>query len=372
MVLFLFERNIIIYTLIGLCGLGLITRFIIDLVYKRLIKEADNIGATKNLLLKHMKMKFETCYRLKIGVNNVDTFVDKNVLRYRFCGILLSTWENFGGQVLFLSLLLVPISAVFGVRFDCGQNQILMTGAVGILTSSVLILVDKSINLFVKKRVLKLNILDYLENFCKVRLEQETFHPELMEQYRREYFEVKEAGKQISAATAPVKIEPKDELDRRREVRQRKEEEKRLQAAKREEEQRKIEEVRKEEERRRLEERKKIAAKRREEELQKLEDEREALEARRIEARKKVEGKQQVIERKQTKSEEKEKLLQSLEEDLISPDGINDMDMLMQGIAEIAAEEKKHQQNSAGKHKNQGMSEQEEKLIEDILKEFFA
>ena len=34
-----------------------------------------------------MKMKFETCYKLKIGVNNVDIFVDKNILRYRFLWI---------------------------------------------------------------------------------------------------------------------------------------------------------------------------------------------------------------------------------------------------------------------------------------------
>ena len=377
MVQYLFDQNIIIYTFIGLCGLGLVIRFIMDLVLNRLVKESDNLGATKNKSLKHMKMKFETCYKLKIGVNNVDIFVDKNVLRYRFCGILLSTWENFGGQVLFLSLLLVPISAVFGVFYDCGQDQILLTGAVGILTSEILIFTDKSINFITKKRMLKLNLLDYLENFCKVRLEQETFHPERMEQYRREYFEVAEANKQISAATVQVTEEPKDELNRRREIRQKKEEEKRAQAAKREEEQRKIEEVRKEEEKRRIEERKRIAAKRREEELQKLEEEREALEARRIEAKKRAEEKQQIAQRKQTKTVEKEEILSSVEEDLKNIENKNDMESLLQGVEEIAAEkdreEKKRQiVTTAVRHKNPKMSEQEEKLIEDILKEFFA
>jgi hypothetical protein len=383
-----------------------------------LVKESDNLGETKNKMVKHLKLKFETCYKLKIGVNNVDTFVDKNVLRYRFCGVLLSTWENFCGQVLFLTLLLVPICAVFGTFFQCAQDQILLAGSVGILASAILILVDKSINLGAKKRMLRLNLLDYLENFCKVRLEQEAFHPELLEEYRREYAQVIDMSKQISVAAAQVKEDPKDELNRRREARKKKEEERKLQAKQREEEQRKIEEARKEEERRKLEERRQLAARRREEELLKMEEEREALEARRAEAKKKAAEKQKLNERKQQHSEEKEKILHSLEEELKTSEARADMNMLMQGLDEIAAEkehfqlekehtqvEKEHiqtekeqvrlekaerdlmdkepllrdrtgkekqQKVSSSKPKNQNMTPQEEKLIEDVLKEFFA
>jgi len=377
MVQYLFDRDIIIYTFIGLCGLGVAIRLMIDLVYKKLVKESDNLGATNNKQLKLLKMKFETCYKLKIGVNNVDTFVDKNVLKHRFGAILLSTWECISGQVLYLCLLLVPVSALFGVVYDCGQDIMLLTGAVGILSSAILILVDKGINLSIKKRMVKMNLLDYLENFCKVRLEQEAFHPELLEQYRNEYLQQAEANKQISATSAPVKQEPKDELDRRREARHKKEEEKRVQVIKREEEQKRIEEIRKEEEKRRIEERKKIAAKRREEELLKVQEEREALEAKRMEAKKKTEAKQQVNELKQQHTEEKEKLLHSLEEDLRAPDNKLDMEMLLQGMEEIAAgkelaEKERQQKSTEGKSKNRGVSVQEEKLIEDILKEFFA
>lgn len=408
MVQFLFDNDIIIYTFAVLCGLGLLVRFIVDLVYKHLVKESDNPGDTKNKTLRHMKMKFETCFKLKIGVNNVDTFVDKNVLRYRFCGILLSTWDNFGGQILFLDLLIVPLCAVFGVAYNCGQADILLTGAVGILSSAILILVDKSINLSEKKKMIRLNLLDYLENFCKVRLEQETYHPELLEQFRLEYFQATEANKQISAAAAvPLKEEPKDELNRRREARHKKEEDKKLQAIKREEEQKKNEEARKEEEKRRLEERRKIAARRREEELLKMEEERVALETRREEVKKKAAEKQESNERKQQQTYQKEKVIHSVEEELKPLEDRADMDMLLKGLDEIAADKErvalltveedkeesislektrlenekvKHerankerlQKTTAGKLKIQGMSPQEEKLIEDVLKEFFA
>ncbi|HKL80404.1 MAG TPA: hypothetical protein VJ888_08225 [Mobilitalea sp.] len=381
----LFSQNIIIYILAGLCGLGLITRLILDLVYIYLVHESDNLGATKNKLLKHIKMKFETCYKLKIGVNNVDTFVDKNVLRYRFCGVLLSTWESFSGQLLLISFLIVPISTVFGVMFECGQDLILRTGAVGILTGSILILVDKIINLATKKQVIRLNLMDYLENFCKVRLEQEAFRPELLEQYRREYFHVVESKKQTSATIVQTKEDPKNELNRRREARQRKEEERKALALKREAEQKKIELARKEEEQKKLEERRKAAARRREEELLKLKEEKEALEIRRAELKKKAEGKQQQNDLKQQAAKEEHKALHSLEE-LAEASKPQEID-LMQGMDESAACKEKTDKNVIenttienkpihkepdSKGKGTNISPQEEKLIEDILKEYFA
>lgn len=405
MVKILFEQNIILYVFAGLCGLGLLVRLIVNLVFKNLVKASENPAETKNKLLKLMKMRFEACYKAKIGVNNVDTFVDKNVLRYRFCGVLLSTWDNFGGQILFLNLLIVPVSAVFGVVFDCGQDLVMMTGAVGILTSAVLIIVDKSINLSAKKRILHLNLLDYLENFCKVRLEQEAFHPELYEQMRREYAQVAEAKKQVVTSKEETKGEAKEELDHRREAKRKKEEEKKLQAQRKEEERRRLEEVRKEEERRRQEERKKLAAKRREEELRKIEEERKALEARQAELKKlSSEEKQPIPEAK------KETILDSLEEELKSSQEKTDLNKVLQGLDEIAAskeleQKEKQQQNmnrlstdklamdklsteekkaaakasvqnvkaakGSGKARNTGDS-QEDKVIEDVLKEFFA
>lgn len=401
MIQLLYEKNIIIYIYGGLCGLGLLTRLIVNLVYKHLVKESDRLGETRNKMYKHIKMKFETCFKLKIGVNNVDTFVDKNVLKYRFCGLLLSTWDNFCGQILFLNLLIVPVLAVFGVVYKCGQERILYTGALGILSSAILIIVDKSINISGKKKLMKLNLLDYFENFCKVRLEQDAVHPEYA-QMRRELIQAADTNKQISAAMAQgAQGDGKDELNRRREARQRKEEERKLKAVKREEEQRKAEISRMEEERRRVEEKKLAAAKRREEERIRLEEEQQALEARRAEMKKKAVEKQQALELKKQKAEEKDQILHSIEEDLKPVGDKSDMDMLMEGLEEIAAEKERKlfvkngkdkpavdepkktepkkaepeeviQNTAAPKAAAKLMSEQEEQLIEDVLKEFFA
>ena len=367
----LYDQNIIIYVLAGLCGLAVMLRTMLSLRYKRLVKESDDIGATKNKALKHTKLKFEACYKLKIGVNNVDTFVDKNVYKYKFCGILLSTWENLCGQVLLLSVLLMPISIVFGFVFECGQDQILRIGAVGLLSNAIIIFVDKSVNISVKKRILKLNLLDYLDNFCKVRLEQEAFHPEVLEQYRRAFFE-QDVNKQINTADAFKKDAHKDELNRRREARRRKEEERRIAELEREEAQRKLEEARLEEERRKAEERRQLAAKRREEERLKMEEEKEAMETRRLEMKLKSNEKFESNERNQ-QLVDRDKILHSLEEELNVVEQDKDMDMLLKGIAEIAAEKDQNQKILGSKGKGRHtITTQEEKIIEDVLREFFA
>lgn len=400
----LYNENIIIYAFAGLGAFGLLLRLIVNLVYKHLMKESDKLGETKNKVLKHMKLKFSTCYKLKIGVNNVDTFVDKSIFRYRFCGLLLSTWENFCGQVLYLILLGVPIITVFAVLEDCGQDIILLTGAVGILSAAVLILVDKSINLSGKKKIVRLNLLDYLENFCKVRLEQEVSNPELIEQYRQEYFQVADVhntkskagifshkGSETAAALEQKQAGSKDELNPRRLARQQKLEEKRRQAERREEEQRRLLEQRRAEEQRRLEEKRELAARRREEERLKLEEEREALEARRAQLKKKVEQKQLVHEEIHKLRDENEDLLQSMEEELRPIRGRSTMDAVLSGAEEIAvakeqqrrtrtvakdeqgkAEGTKSAKASANKQRAIKIDPQEEKLIEDVLKEFFA
>ncbi len=361
----LFDQNIIGYVYAGLCGLGLLIRFILDMVFRKIVKQSDNLGTTKNKALRLIRMKFETCYKLKIGVNNVDIFVDKSISKYRFGGLLLSTWEGISGQVLLMILLIIPVSSVFGVLYEVGREKVLFTGAVGIFAGALLILVDRLINLGLKKQYIRLNILDYLVNYCRARLEQEEANPDMLEQYRREYFMALNADRQATAAAVQAKEETKKEISRRKEARLRKEEEKRVRALEREEEQKRIEKARKEEELRKLEERKKMAAKRRQEELLRLEEEREALEKRRAELKKRAEER---LQRQRTKED---KLLSSIEEELIAGRAADNTKSLTEQLEEIAADISSENDNWNQEAIKQYTPE-EEKLIEDVLKAFFA
>lgn len=196
----LFDKNIFIYIMFGLLGGGLFLKLLLNIIYNRLVKASDNMATSNNKLTKTMKRKFEACFKLKIGVNNVDIFVDKYVFHHKFCGILLSTWENICGQLLVLCLLVGSISTILGLIYECGKQQILSTFSVGILSSGLLIFLEGLVNLSTKRELLRLNMKDYLENILKVRLEQENESPELIEQYKQDYLK-DEVGQAVNSST---------------------------------------------------------------------------------------------------------------------------------------------------------------------------
>ncbi len=212
----LFDKNIFSYIMLALCVCGILLKLMLNMVYSRLIKASDNMAKSKNKLTQMMKKKFETCYKLKIGVNNVDIFVDKYVFRHKFCGVLLSTWENIGGQILMLCLLVGSISTIIGLIYECGKQQILSTFSVGILTSGLLIFLEGLINLSGRKELIRLNMKDYFENILKVRLEQEQTEPELIEQYKKEYLHEEMNSSELLAVTREKtgKLLRKEEKDK--------------------------------------------------------------------------------------------------------------------------------------------------------------
>ena len=207
----LFDKNILAFLMAVFCGLGILVRFIIYGIYRNLIKASDNMANSTNKLLKLIKMKFEACYKLKIGVNNVDIFVDKYMYKYKFCGILLYTWENISGQFLILCLLTGAVGSGLAVYYECGRTAVLSTFFIGLFTSALLIIFESFLNLPAKRNVVRINIWDYLENMLKVKLEQKYFYPEKLEKYRNEYF-IKEdegnSGEKIRQDNPDMEKEP--------------------------------------------------------------------------------------------------------------------------------------------------------------------
>ncbi|SHO53843.1 hypothetical protein [Anaerocolumna xylanovorans] len=183
----LFDNHVFIYILLALTGCGILMKLVVQVLYARLLRASESMSTSKNKLAKNMKKKFEAYYKLKLGVNNVDIFVDKHFFYYKFCGIFLSTWETLCGQVLVLSLLVGAISTILGLIYECGKEQILGTFTVGILSCGLLIFFEGIVNPAGKKEMIRLNMKDYLENVLKVRLVQEESQPELMEQYKKAY-----------------------------------------------------------------------------------------------------------------------------------------------------------------------------------------
>lgn len=374
-----FEKNYMIYALLGLCGIGILIKLMTNFVYIRLVKASGNMSASKNKLIKQMKLKFETFYKLKIGVNNVDIFVDKYVYKYKICGLLLSTWENISGLMLILCLLTAPIFSILGLILDCGENSILYTFFTGVCTSATLILVDNLFNISSKRQIIKLNIKDYLENYLKARLEQEAANPEAFAQYRTEMASSKEKELSPRALRREEKRLEKERKERekfleleakqkeREQRKQEKVESRQLEAARKEEEKRLAEEERRMQIEEKEEKKRRLAEEKREKEYRKqVEKEREAEKAR-VEAEARAARKRQLNAKKvEVKEGQKESIKVQEEQhkqevNLQAAQMVRQVNQSMNATA--AAKEEKKKENS----KQTKIQQRNERLKEEIL-----
>ncbi len=202
MLLYMYEHNIIIYAMFVLFGLGLLLKIILAILYHQLIKASKEMAVSENKLMKQIRLRFDTCYKIKLGVHNVDSFVDKYVYTHKYCGISLYTLENLSGQITMICLLFTLFGGMAAFLLECGQDVILSTLTVGSSTVLLLIACDMLLSLSAKQKLLRVHMKDYLENNLKAKLENEYFLPEEMEAYRHSYFEQEEDDVKVAKTKA--------------------------------------------------------------------------------------------------------------------------------------------------------------------------
>lgn len=150
---------------------SILIRVGLGLMYLHLIHEADNMASTRSRQLKQCKLKFANCYQLNHGMPNVPVFVDKFISRMNLGPLSPHMLENLSGQL----MLLAVVSAGIGVcrRIIAGSTlgQILPFYIFSLLGLYLYFSVSAIVDLKGKRRILKINLVDYLENHLSSRME---------------------------------------------------------------------------------------------------------------------------------------------------------------------------------------------------------
>lgn len=200
------SRYGIVYGVLLVCTLEIIVKGMISHTYGRLIRAARDMGRSEHRLMKSLRVKFETCYRLKIGVSNVNVFVEKYLRHYRVLGLHLKTWEALCNQCMLIAMMGSLGGGIWAIIQGLEQEVIFSSLFAGILGNGVILLFDGIYGIHNKRELLRVDMMDFLENIYKPRLENETFHSQMLEEYRQEYFD-DEAAK----AAKVVNLVPKEE-----------------------------------------------------------------------------------------------------------------------------------------------------------------
>ena len=88
MVTKLFHHNIFLYAMTGILVFGILQKILLGMYYQRMAVATENMGLTTKKSLRNLKTKFENSFKLNMNVNNIDAFVDKNMDKQKFWGIL--------------------------------------------------------------------------------------------------------------------------------------------------------------------------------------------------------------------------------------------------------------------------------------------
>lgn len=163
----------IYYITIIVCAFGCISRILLTGYYRVHLRALKCMKTTKNKWMQKMKEQFILRYQAMLGVQNVESFVDKFFSERRILGIPVAAWTGLHIQLVSICLLLGALEAMYGCAKGVPTESVLTAMFQGIWTSALLLVVDGFCMIPGKVDALKCGMQDYLENYLQVRLEHE-------------------------------------------------------------------------------------------------------------------------------------------------------------------------------------------------------
>ena len=166
----IFEQEKTVSAVMLLCMVSsILMRVGLGLMYLHLIRETDNMASTRSRQLKQCKLKFANCYQLNNGIANVPIFVDKFISRMSLGPVSPHMLEHLSGQLMLLSVVSSGVGVCRRIVAGSTLGQILPFYIVSMMGLYLFFSISAIVDLKEKRRVLKINLVDYLENHLSGR-----------------------------------------------------------------------------------------------------------------------------------------------------------------------------------------------------------
>lgn len=185
------EEKWITFAMVLTLTLSILGRIIIWILYQNMIRETDNMSATTNKVLKKCKLKFANCYQLNGGVANVPIFVDKFMNRLTVGPMTFDGYYHLSGQMVMLSVLFSGIGVCKSIIEGRTLGDLLPFYIFSFGSLYLYFSVSALTDIKAQKRILKTNLVDYLENhmmnkLVNVKQDLEIVKPSAAREVKRE------------------------------------------------------------------------------------------------------------------------------------------------------------------------------------------
>lgn len=164
------EEKLVTAGILSFLCISLFLRILLGFLYRNMIKEADNMATTENRLLKQCKLKFANCYQLNNGVANIPVFVDKFLNKLKLGPFSFAAIYHISGQSMLLSVICCGVGICKGIADGRTIGEILPYYIVSFLGLYLYFTVSTIVDVKGQRRILKVNLVDYLENHLAARI----------------------------------------------------------------------------------------------------------------------------------------------------------------------------------------------------------
>lgn len=154
-------------------SLSIIFQTIVGVMIHILLQESENMSTVKSNALKQCRQKYVNYYKLNGKMINTSVYVDKFVKKLKLLGIPLTRYLQLSGQMMFFFILSTGISIFLQLSFGKTLFDMVPYYLISILGLYLYFSVMSLTNMEEKKKLLRINLVDYLDNHLCPRLETE-------------------------------------------------------------------------------------------------------------------------------------------------------------------------------------------------------
>lgn len=167
-----FQHRNFMFGILALLSASIICQIVMGVIYRRLIWETEHMSTTTDRSLQQLKLKFSGCRKINEKVANVPVFVDKYLSGLRIGRVPLSVIKHLSGQLMLLAVLTAGIGACLGIVHNESFLHIAPFYVISFVGLYCYFAVVSLLDIPGRINILRINLIDYLENHLANRLEQ--------------------------------------------------------------------------------------------------------------------------------------------------------------------------------------------------------
>ena len=166
-----FDHSFIMALTLVFMGIGIMCQVIIGIFLQKMAHDTDIFMGSDSKILTQCKEKFVNCYKLNGGVGNISVFVDKFMNRLRFLGMSVGFIKHLSGQMMLAGVFMAGFGVCKGIVEGRAFVELVPFYIISLFGIYAYLSISSIVDIPSRRKTLKINLTDYLENHVAQRLE---------------------------------------------------------------------------------------------------------------------------------------------------------------------------------------------------------